>query len=179
MEKEWEIPMEGRQLRGKNEKCVWFSSTDKARLISRHGLLFPTAIAWLPSCILSSDSFIPFLPSFLPLCEECCDAFRVFIPVSHFRPLQNSQNLLHPCVSWISRTLYISVNEISVRVFIPNYIKFSLNTYHDYISWNFAPFSSRGRSIWIFLFLAISEFPFFFVSLTFDLFPFALCSIRC
>lgn len=83
MEKEWEIPMEGRQLRGKNEKCVWFSSTDKARLISRHGLLFPTAIAWLPSCILSSDSFIPFLPSFLPLCEECCDAFRVFIPVSH------------------------------------------------------------------------------------------------
>lgn len=115
METEWEIPMEGRQLRGKNEKCVWFSSTDKARLISRHGLLFPTAIAWLPSCILSSDSFIPFLPSFLPLCEECCDAFRVFIPVSHFRPLQNSQNLLHPCVSWISRTLYVSVKIRTTR----------------------------------------------------------------
>lgn len=60
-------------------RCVWFSSTDKARLISRHGLLFPTAIAWLRSCILSPDSFIPFLPSF-PL----CDVFHVFIPVSHF-----------------------------------------------------------------------------------------------
>lgn len=85
METEWEIPMEGRELRGKNEKCVWFSSTDKACLISRHGLLFPTAIAWLPSCILSSDSFIPFLPSLLPsfLCAR--NAATLSASLSQFR----------------------------------------------------------------------------------------------
>lgn len=110
-------------------RCVWFSSTDKARLISRHGLLFPTAIACLRSCILSPDSFI----------LGICDAFP------QFRILSSSQNPFHPRVSSNSISFFwkfgqrVVSNEISLCVIFLSLIKFSsLNTY--YISWNFPRF---------------------------------------
>lgn len=148
-------------------RCVWFSSTDKARLISRHGLLFPTAIACLRSCILSPDSFI----------LGICDAFPQFL--SQFRTLSSSQNPLHPRVSSNSISFFwkfgqrVVSNEISLCAMILSSIKFSsLNTY--YISWNFPRFFFYHR-----IFLSFSRYPSFFFrySLTFDLFAF--CSIRC
>lgn len=93
-------------------RCVWFSSTDKARLISRHGLLFPTAIACLRSCILSPDSFI----------LGICDAFPQFL--SQFRTLSSSQNPLHPRVSSNSISFFwkfgqrVVSNEISLCAMI-------------------------------------------------------------
>lgn len=150
---------------GRQKWGVWFSSTDKARLISRHGLLFPTAIACLRSCILSPDSFI----------LGICDAFPQFL--SQFRTLSSSQNPLHPRVSSNSISFFwkfgqrVVSNEISLCAMILSSIKFSsLNTYFV----KFSSFFFYHR-----IFLSFSRYPSFFFrySLTFDLFAF--CSIRC
>lgn len=133
-----EIPVEGKGSCEAKMRCVWwFSSTDKARLISRHGLLFPTAIAWLRSCILSRVLQILSFLRFFPLA-------RFLYPLPILSPpvrFSNSTNFVK--ISWTTKRTAIIRTETLQQISI-------LNTFSEYFSLSCLISSTKFRFFRIF-----------------------------